>query len=113
MYVFRPGPDQTDRNTLQIEKRFLLLALQTARDRTDGAYTFPRADWPARGASVALPSVTTTNQNEHICFVPPREDRDGSRHSRRRKCDALPIDVALVRIFPELLTSNRSPRDKP
>src|SRR5206468_3274367 len=99
MYVSCPRLGQTDRNRLQIERRSLLLAPQTVRDHTDEAYIGPAAGSPALGASVALLSETTTNRSGHKYVAPPRWGRDGSQHNLRRKCDALPIDLALARIY--------------
>src|SRR4029453_4443133 len=113
MHVFSSSPDQIDRNTLRIERRFLLLEPQTVRDCSDEAYVAPPVDLPALRAFVAPLSGTTTNRSARKCFAPLRADRDESQRSRRRKCDALLIDLVLSRIYPVFSTSNRSPRGKP
>src|SRR5438067_6251920 len=107
MYVFCSRPDQTDHNRSQIEQRSLLLALQTVRDRTDEAYIGPRAGSPARDASVALPSGTTTNRSAHKRVAPLLGGRGGSQRNLCRKCDAPLIDCALARTYPAFSTSSR------
>src|SRR5439155_21110607 len=99
MYVSCPRPGQTDRNRPQIERRSLLLAPQTVRDRTDEAYIGPPAGSPALDASVAPLSGTTTKPSAHKCVAPLRVGRGGSQHILCRKCDVLIIDGSLSRIY--------------
>src|SRR5207237_10510338 len=113
MYVSCPRPGQTDRNKPQIERRSLLLAPQTVRDRTDEAYIGPPAGSPALDASVAPLDGTTTHRSAHKCVAPLRVRRRGSQHNLSRKGDAVLLHRALATTYPVLSTTSRSPTRKP
>src|SRR5205823_4171984 len=105
-------PDQIDRNTPQIERRSLLLALQTVKDRTDDAYMVPAAGLLVFGAFVARLLETRTNRSARKYVAPPREDPDESQYNSRRKCGGRLIDLVLAKISPGFSTSNQSLRGK-
>src|SRR5439155_21229588 len=71
--------EQIDRNTPQIERCSLLLALQTVKDRTDDAYMVPPAGLLVFGAFVARLPETRTNRSARRDFAPLREDPDVSQ----------------------------------
>src|SRR6266513_973245 len=105
--------DQIDRNTPQIERRSLLLALQTVKDRTDDAYIVLSAGLLVFDACVARRPETRTNRSTRKYVAPPREDPDESQYNSRRKCGRRLIDLVLAGISPGFSTSNQSLRGKP
>src|ERR1043166_9263365 len=113
MYAVCARLGQTGRNKPQIERRSLLLARRTVRDRTDEAYIALVAGSPGLGASVAPHCGKTTNQSTRKFASPQRVDRGTTQHESHRKYVGPLIDLVPARIYPMFSTSNQSPRDKP